>query len=78
MTDILVKFDQEAIDILDEIQNNTYATSHSDVLKNALGVYHSLYSMLKEKPKRKLAIIDREANELQELSIPSFLPDVRH
>lgn len=61
------------IEPLAALQEATGAGSMAEVLRDALGVYNSLRDMLASGGQKKLALVDRNAGELQELFIPSLM-----
>ncbi len=65
--------DEESLTVLQALQTATGAASMAEVLRDALGVYSSLQTMLEAQPQQKLALIDREAGTMQELFVPSLL-----
>lgn len=70
---IQLVLDEQAQATLEGLVEATNAESMAHVLRDALGVYNSLYELLRESgPSAQLAIVDRVRQELQELNIPSL------
>lgn len=69
---IQILLDEDAQTTLTVLQEATGARSMAEVLRDALGVYNSLHEMLSE-PGKCLALVNREAGEMQELFIPSLM-----
>lgn len=70
---IQLVLDEQALNTLESLRVATHAESMAHVLRDALGVYNSLYELLRENGSgAQLAIIDRARQEMQELSVPSL------
>jgi hypothetical protein len=69
---INIEFDDEALDTLERLREGTNAPSVAAVLRDALGVYSSLYDMLPPQSGKRLALIDRDTGQLQQLHVPSL------
>lgn len=68
---IQLVLDEEAQSVLADLVESTNADSMAHVLRDALGVYNGLYKILSHST-GVLAVVDRQRNEFQELSITSF------
>jgi len=69
---IQLVLDDEAVKTLSELQAVTGASTMTEVLRDALGVYSSLRELLSRSSGTQLAIVDKSIGEFQELTIPSF------
>lgn len=63
--------DDDAVECIEALQAATGASGMSEVLRDALGLYNELFKMTRDKT-RTLAMLNRQAGEFQELSVPSF------
>jgi hypothetical protein len=70
---IQLVLDEQAQATLENLVTATRSESMAHVLRDALGVYSSLFDLLQSSgPTAQLAIVDRARQELQELNIPSL------
>lgn len=69
---IQLVLDREAQATLAALQNATGAGSMTEVMRDALRVYNSLRDMVQD-GRKGLALVDRNAGEMQEIVIPSLM-----
>jgi hypothetical protein len=69
---IQLVLDEDAQAALEALVKATHAESMAHVLRDALGVYNSLYELLSANGTAQLALVDKTRHELQELQIPSL------
>ncbi len=67
---INIKFDDEAIDVLEELKNHSDAESYIDVIRNALGFCH--WVLEKQKKNLSFTVVDENGDLVEAFNVFKF------